>query len=186
MSILIYTESENGNLKKSAFELASYGRALANKANTNLNAIAINSNNESDLSKYGVDQTFKLVNDAFDEFNANKYAHAIAEAAKECNANIIILSSSANSKYLAPILAVKMEAAYASNVIELPSEIEPLRVKRSAFSNKAFSQQELTSPNKIISLAKNAYGIHENKSSNTILDFKIGDLSDNIDSNFCR
>ena len=74
-----------------------------------------------------------------------------------------------------------MEAAYASNVVELPSEIEPLRVKRSAFSNKAFSQQELTSPNKIISLAKNAYGIHENESSNTILDFKIGDISDNIE-----
>jgi electron transfer flavoprotein alpha subunit len=181
MSILIYTESENGNLKNSAFELASYGRALANKAHTNLNAIAINSNNESDLSKYGVDQTFKLVNDAFDEFNANKYAHAIAEAAKECNANIIILSSSANSKYLAPLLAVKMEATYASNVVELPSEIEPLRVKRTAFSNKAFSLQELTSSIKIISLAKNTYGIHENESSNTILDFKIGDLRDNVE-----
>lgn len=180
MSILIYTESENGNLKKSAFELASYGKALADKANTPLNAIAINSNNEKDLSKYGVNQTLKLVNKTFDEFNANKYAHAIAEAAKKCNANIIILSSSANSKYLAPLLAVKMEAAYASNVVELPSEIEPLKVKRSAFSNKAFSIQELFSPTKVISLAKNAYGIHENESSNTILDFEIVDVSDNI------
>ena len=180
MSILIYTENENGNLKKSAFELASYGKALADNANTALNAITINSNNESDLAAYGVEKTFKLVNNAFDEFNANKYAHAIAEAAKKCNANIIILSSSANSKYLAPLLAVKMEAAYASNVVEIPSEIEPLKVKRSAFSNKAFSIQELSSPNKIISLAKNAYGIHENKSSNTILDFEIADLSDKI------
>ena len=181
MSILIYTESENGNLKKSAFEIASYGKALADNANTTLNALTINSNNESDLSKYGVNQTLKLVNKSFDEFNANKYAHAIAEAAKECNANIIILSSSANSKYLAPLLAVKMKAAYASNVVELPSEIEPLKVKRSAFSDKAFSIQELSSPTKIISLAKNAYGIQENESSNTILDFKIGDISDNIE-----
>ena len=58
MSILIYTENENGNLKKSAFELASYGKALADNANTALNAITINSNNESDLAAYGVEKTF--------------------------------------------------------------------------------------------------------------------------------
>ena len=31
MSVLVYSESENGKLKKSSFETASYGKALAEK-----------------------------------------------------------------------------------------------------------------------------------------------------------
>ena len=39
MSILIYTESENGMFKKSALELVSYARAIADKLGVELIAV---------------------------------------------------------------------------------------------------------------------------------------------------
>ena len=42
MSIIIYVESENGKIKKSAYELASYGRAIADEMNFELIAVTFN------------------------------------------------------------------------------------------------------------------------------------------------
>ena len=53
MSVLVYTESENGKFKKSAFEALSYGRDLANNCNQKLIAISINGPDSKILSNYG-------------------------------------------------------------------------------------------------------------------------------------
>ena len=60
MSVIIYSESENGKFKKSAFELASYGRALADKLGLSLIAISINNNNVDPISNFGVDKFLNL------------------------------------------------------------------------------------------------------------------------------
>ena len=60
-------------------------------------------------------------------------------SSKKEDAKVVIVSSSADSKYLAPILAVGLEAGYASNVVEAPSSTSPFTVKRTAFTNKAFN-----------------------------------------------
>ena len=58
---------------------------------------------------------------------------------KKKNATVVIIDSSVNGLYMAPIVAVNLEAGYASNVVALPSSTNPFIVKRKAFSNKAFS-----------------------------------------------
>ncbi|HEX8576426.1 MAG TPA: electron transfer flavoprotein subunit alpha/FixB family protein, partial [Flavobacterium sp.] len=60
---------------------------------------------------------------------------------------------------------------YASNVVGLPVSTEPFQVKRNAFSNKAFNVTEISSDVKVLSLAKNSYGIFESVSSLTEEDF---------------
>ena len=42
MSVLVYSESENGKLKKSSFETASYGKALSEKLETKLVCVSFN------------------------------------------------------------------------------------------------------------------------------------------------
>ena len=74
----------------------------------------------------------------------------------------MLLSSSADSKYLAPILSVKLSSGYVSNVFELPESTDPLVVKRSCFTNKAFSYVNLPEKINLISLSNNSYGAIEN------------------------
>mgnify|MGYP001490632014 FL=1 len=73
----------------------------------------------------------------------------------------MIVSASADGRYLGPILSVKIDAAYISNVVELPSKYEPLSVKRSCFTNKAFNETQSEKKLTVISLSSNSFGLKE-------------------------
>ena len=120
MSVLVYTESEQGHLKKTAFEVASYAKAVANQLGTTVTAVSINANDTTSLGNYGVDKVLNVKNTSLDNFNAHAYASVIKQAAENESSQVIVVSSSANSKYLAPLLAVDLNAGYASNVVATP------------------------------------------------------------------
>ncbi|MEL1240828.1 electron transfer flavoprotein subunit alpha/FixB family protein [Flavobacterium flavipallidum] len=167
MSILIYTESAEGKFKKVAFEIASYAKKVAETLGTTVTALAINNENVAELSKYGVDKVLKVNNDKLSGFNAKAYADVIKQAALQESAKLVILSSSTDSIYLSSLVAVNLEAGFASNVVGLPVSTSPFQVKRNAFSNKAFNITEINTDIKVIGLAKNSYGIFENASTLT-------------------
>lgn len=165
MSVLVYTESENGTFKKIAQEAVSYAKGIAEAMGLSVTAVAINGNNSTELGKYGASKVLEVNNDRLNAFSAETYAAVIAEAAKNEGSQVVILSSSANSKYLAPLLSVHLEAGYVPNVTGLPLSTEPFTVKHSVFTNKAFAHTEINTTVKVIGLAKNAYGVHENETS---------------------
>jgi electron transfer flavoprotein alpha subunit len=161
MSILIYAESAEGKFRKVAFELASYAKKVAESLGTTVTAVTINTGDVSELSKYGVDKVLKVTNDKLAGFSAKAYADVIKQAAQKEGTKVILLSSTTDSIYLAPLVAVSLEAGFASNVVGLPVSTSPFQVKRNAFSNKAFNITEITTDVKILGLAKNSYGIFE-------------------------
>ncbi|PRZ26547.1 electron transfer flavoprotein subunit alpha/FixB family protein [Flavobacterium granuli] len=171
MSILIYAEYAEGKFKKVAFELASYAKKVAETLGTTVTAVTINAGDVSELSKYGVDKVLKVTNDKLSGFTAKAYADVIKQAAQKENAKLVLLSSSTDSIYLSSLVAVALEAGYASNVVGLPVSTSPFQVKRNAFSNKAFNITEINTDIKILGLAKNSYGVFENASTLTQEDF---------------
>ena len=170
MSVIIYAESENGKIKKSAFELASYGYEIATKMNVPLIAVTFNQDEVESLGTYGIEKVIKFKGPSISNFTALQYAENIASIAKENEAKIIILSSSANAKYLAPKLSINLSAGYASNVIALPEKLQPLTVKRSCFTNKAFNICSLSNGVNIVGLSNNSYEIKENPKSIEIIE----------------
>ena len=162
MGILIYTESENGKFKKSALELASYGRAIADQLGVELLAASFNHSDPQTLGTYGVERVIQISDPSLENFTAQYYASNIASVAKTNGVKLVLLSSSANAKYLAPLVAVSLSAGYASNVVGLPESLEPITVNRSCFTNKAFNTCVLDGEVNIIGLSNNSYGIAEN------------------------
>jgi electron transfer flavoprotein alpha subunit len=171
MSILIYAEYAEGKFKKVALELASYAKKVAESLGTTVTAVTVNAEDVSELSKYGVDKVLKVNNDKLSGFTAKAYADVIKQAAQKENAKLILLSSTTDSIYLSPLVAVALEAGFTSNVVGLPVSTSPFQVKRTAFSNKAFNTTEITTDIKILGLSKNTYGIFENPSALTQEDF---------------
>ncbi len=161
MSVLVYTESEEGKFKKAAFEVASYAKEVANMLGTTVTAVSINASDSSELGNYGVDKVLEIKNDKLSTFNAKAYAGALQQAAEKEGAKVVVVSSSANSKFLVPLLAVHLHAGYASNVVALPESTAPFTVRRTAFTNKAFSKTEISTEIKIIGLSNNAFGLKE-------------------------
>ena len=177
MSILIYAEYAEGKFKKVAFELASYAKKVAETLGTTVTAVTINAGDVSELSKYGVDKVLKVNNDKLSGFTAKAYADVIKQAAEKENVKLVLLSSTTDSIYLSSLVAIALEAGYASNVVGLPISTTPFQVKRTAFSNKAFNITEIDTEVKVLGLAKNSYGIFETASTPIEEDFNptIGD-----------
>ncbi|HBI00919.1 MAG TPA: electron transfer flavoprotein subunit alpha/FixB family protein [Flavobacterium sp.] len=171
MSLLIYAESAEGKFKKVAFELASYAKKVAESLGTTVTAVTVNASDVSELSKYGVDKVLKVTNDKLATFNAKAFADVIKQAAQKEGARVIVLSSTTDSIYLAPLVAVGLEAGYTSNVVGLPLSTSPFQVKRNAFSNKAFNITEISTDIKVLGLAKNSYGLVESSSTLSTEDF---------------
>ncbi|MFT5713842.1 MAG: electron transfer flavoprotein alpha subunit [Flavobacterium sp.] len=171
MSILIYAESAEGKFKKVAFELASYAKKVAESLGTTVTAVTVNAGDVSELSKYGVDKVLKVNNDKLAGFTAKAYADVIKQAAQKESAKLVLLSSTTDSIYLSSLVAVALEAGFASNVVGLPVSTSPFQVRRNAFSNKAFNITEISTDVKVLGLAKNSYGLVETESTLTEEDF---------------
>ncbi len=168
MSVLVYTESENGKFKKNAFEVASYAHEVAKQLGTTVTAISVNANENESLGAYGVSKVLNVSDDSLKTFNAKAYAHAIIGAAQNEGAQVVIVSSSADTKFLAPIVAAKLNAGYAPNVVAAPEGTSPFTVKRTAFSNKGFAHTQINSDNKVIGVSNNAFGAIENQTTATV------------------
>jgi electron transfer flavoprotein alpha subunit len=171
MSVLAYVESFKGKIKKNALEIVSYSRELAIKLDTNLVTIVLNVDDTSELNKHGASKVLKVTNSELESFDAKLYANVIAQAAKANSSNYIVLSSSLDTRYLAPLLSIELEAGYISNVVELPSSLNPFTIKRTSFTNKAFCDSTIDSDIKIIGLSSNSFGISENNTEGLLEDF---------------
>ncbi|MDE3743732.1 electron transfer flavoprotein subunit alpha/FixB family protein [Maribacter polysaccharolyticus] len=168
MSVLVYTESDNGKFKKNAFEVASYAYEVAKQLGTTATAIAIQANDHGSLGQYGISKVLKVTNDQLAVFNAKAYADAIVQAANQESAQVIIVSSSSDSKYLAPIIAAKLKAGYIANVVSVPEGTSPFIVKRTVFSNKGFAQSQIDTDIKVLGLLNNSFGLVENSTTASI------------------
>ena len=172
MSVLVFADSTEGKFKKSAFEVVSYGKKVAEQLGSNVIALAINANNNEELFAYGAEKVVSVSNDSLATFNAKAYASVIKQVADAQGSSVVILDSSIDGLFVAPMIAVALDAGYASNVVALPSATDPFTVKRKAFSNKAFSNTVISSEKKVIGVAKNSYGIHENPVSGIVENFE--------------
>ncbi|MDP3353341.1 MAG: electron transfer flavoprotein subunit alpha/FixB family protein [Flavobacteriaceae bacterium] len=161
MAVLVFAESTEGKFKKTAFEVTSYGKKVAEQLGTNLVVLTVNADDITSLYGYGAEKVLKINNTSLATFNAKIYADVIKQAATKENAQVVIIDSSSNGTYLVPLVAVNLNAGLATNVVALPSSTSPFIVKRKSFSNKAFNNSEIKTAIKVIGLAKNSFGLKE-------------------------
>lgn len=174
MSVLVFAGSSEGKFKKTAYEVVSYGKKVAEQLGSNVVALTINANNVEELYQYGAEKVVAVNNTQLDTFNAKAYASVIKQAAQHVGASVVVFDSSIDGLHVAPMAAVALEAGYASNVVALPSSTAPFTVKRKAFSNKGFNNTVIQTEVKVIGLAKNSYGVHESAVSGTTESFDAG------------
>ena len=169
MSILVYIESNQNQIKKSSFESLSYAKKLSKLISLDVIAVVINCSELALLGDFGPDKIISINEKKLETFDAHNYADVISNVSKSVSAKNIIISDSINCKYLASLLSVKLNAAFVSNVVSLPNSTNPFVVKRSTFSNKAFCEIEINSEIRILSISKNSIGLNENKSEPIII-----------------
>ncbi|MFZ4262333.1 electron transfer flavoprotein subunit alpha/FixB family protein [Sphingobacterium sp. HJSM2_6] len=175
MAILVYIENIEGTFKKSAFEVVSYAKAIADQLSDTVTAISIGQVAEAELTKlgqYGVSKVLDCNQEQLKQFVNKAYASIIAAAAIQEHANVVILSNSFSGKGLAPRLAAKLQAGLADGAISLPSfTANGMEIKKSAFSNKAFATELISSDKKVIALNPNSFELVKSDTQTTISSF---------------
>lgn len=162
MSVLVFLEHAGGKIKKSSFEALTYGNDLAALMNLPCLAVAagnITADSLKEAGAYGASKVIHLNNEKLNSFNVQSYCGALAAVAGNQNAGVIVMSASFSAKGMAPRLAVKLNAALADGVISLPDVSSGFKVRKGAYSGKAFADLSLTSDIKVLTLSPNSYKI---------------------------
>lgn len=154
MSVLVFIETEDGKIKKSSREAISYGAALGE-----VTALALGTVSTEELASAGANGAVKVLHVADERLNSGliqPYAEVIAKAMENNGANILVTAKSSLADAVVGRVAVKLGAALASNVSDLPDTSNGFVVRRSIYTGKAFANMSLTTDKKIIAIKKNA------------------------------
>ncbi len=162
MSILVFAETWDGKFKKPSLEAMTYAYELAKTANETVTAVVIGPATDDELKRAGEFGCTKIlhVNDAkYSTFCPSSYTAVIADCATSENAKTIVFSQTYSGKSVAPRLAAKLKAGLVSGAIALPSSMSPFTVRKKCFSSKGFTDVEVSTEVKIISVFPNSHHI---------------------------
>ena len=161
MSVLVFIDQSEGQIKKSSFEAASYAGKLAAQLGVAAEGIVLGNvaDDLASLGKYGLKKIHTVKNDTLDHLDAQVYTDVIAQAVAATNATVVVFSNNMNGKALAPRLSAKLKAGLVMGAIALPDTSNGFVVKKNVFSGKAFANIAVNTPVKIISLSPNSFSI---------------------------
>lgn len=163
MSVLVYIENDNNEIKKSSNEAIAYAGALASQLGTE--AIGVGFNLPDDqlalAGKYGVQKVLGIAAAEINENAPQAIASSLAALAEELGASIVVLSNSSVGESASSRLAVKLKAGIATNVIGLPDTSSGFKVKRGIYTGKAFCTTNISTDKKVLTVKKNGYDFEE-------------------------
>lgn len=172
--VLIYIDHAEGHAKKASLEALTYGADLAKQLGDEAQGLVLgNIDNVADLGKYGVSKINFVKNGTLDHFDAQVQAKAIADAAQQLGAKVIVMSHNQDGRAVAPRLSARLKAGVVTGAVALPNTGNGFTVKKSVFSGKAFANINITTDVKIISINPNSYHISESGSAAAVNEINI-------------
>ncbi|MBC8032986.1 MAG: electron transfer flavoprotein subunit alpha/FixB family protein [Chitinophagaceae bacterium] len=163
MSVLIFIDQSDGQIRKASHEAISYGAKIAEMLNTTAEGIVLGTVTDSlqDLGKYGVKKIHHVDNALLNHFDAQVVTQVLASAITAVGAKVVIFSNNVDGKAIAPRLSARLKAGLVAGAIALPEIGADFVVKKNVFSGKAFANVAINTGIKIISLNINSYPVTE-------------------------
>ena len=155
--VLVFAEATKGIFKKSAHESVTYGYQTAQAMGTECVALTLgNVQDAGQLGVYGASKVYNISDAKLDNFDAQVFTSAIAGAAQQLGAKVIVLSHNSTGKSVVGRLAARLEAGSVPGANAVPSVNGSFNVRKPVFSGKATATVEITSEYKIISVIGNS------------------------------
>lgn len=155
MAVLVFAESLSGSIKKAALEAVTYGYQTAQALGTECIALTIGTaEGAATLGQYGAAKVYNV--EATNDFDSQVYAAIIADAAAKLSADTVVFAHSSSGKSLAGRVAMRMDAGLVSSVISVPAA-GSFTVKKGVFSGKGYATYEISSANKVVTVAGNTF-----------------------------
>ena len=166
MSIFVFVEGSEGELKKSSKEGISYAAETGKIIGDNeIVAVVLGNYGDSDLENLGSHGAAKVINvndEKLNESQSGVYAEVLSELTLAQSANLVIMIKSSFSDNVGARIAGKTGASIVSNVVSLPDISSGFSVRKSIFTGKAFATVSMTGEKKVLIIKRNAVELMEN------------------------
>ena len=161
MSVLVFIDHSEGQIKKTSLEALSYGAALGKQMAVPTEGVLLGNVKDdlSTLGKYGIQKIHQLNQDSLNQVDTEQYIRVISAIAESSGSSVIILSHTNTGRAIAPGLSVRLKAGLVTGATELPNTTNGFSVKKNVFSGKAFCTVSIKTPIKIISLNPNVFPV---------------------------
>lgn len=182
MSILIFAEHSDGLIKKTSLEAISYGVALAEQTGSEAHALVLGKTNASliELGSYGVKKVFHGLANETCPNDTKSIAGLVAIVMDQQQADILIFANTLTAKGVAPRVSVKLKAGLVTGAVALPVVSDGFVVRKNVFSGKAFSDVNIVTTKKIITLNPNAFEVIKTSGTAEIVELNVDVPSSNL------
>jgi electron transfer flavoprotein alpha subunit len=143
-NVLIFVEQAGGELKKASLAAITFGQELAGKRGGELHLALVGSGLDSaaDAAKgFGAAKVHVVDNACFENYLAESYVEALSAVVGASSASMVAAATSSTAKDFLPRLAAKLDAAMATDVLEIVANNQ---FKRPMWAGNVIATVELT------------------------------------------
>ena len=155
--VLVYVEARGGALKKSAAEVATAGRALADALGGRLGAVVVGAASAPTdvLARHGVERVLRVEGPGFDHYLLETHGAALEAAVKAVEPRVVLLAASVIGKELGATLAGRTGRGLVADAVSVRVEGGRVVAVKPKYAGKALAQVALAGP-AVVSLRPNA------------------------------
>jgi electron transfer flavoprotein alpha subunit len=156
--VLVVAETRGGRLTKSAHEVATAGRRLADALGGRLHAVVTGRGVgavEQDLGRHGVDAVHVADGDAFARYAAAALEAAVLAAARAVAPRAILFAATVAGKETGPAVAARLGAGLVADVTAVGAEGGAIVATKPKLAGKAIAQVVAASGTTVVSVRPN-------------------------------
>ena len=170
-NVLAFAEQRDGKLRRASLEVMTAARTVADALGGEVHALLIAPRNTAamaaDLGRYGADKVLAGESAVLAQYVPEAYARAVADAAG-AGYHTVFFPASPMGKDLAPRVAVRLDAALASDVTAVGVESGELVVTRPIYGGRIFATVTVEGACRIVSLRPNVVRAAESAKAGTL------------------
>ncbi len=172
MSILVFVEGADNEIKKSSKEAISYAAETAKlTGGGDVIAVVFGTHDEgalASLGSHGADKVIHVAEESLNQNHISAFGDVLTSLAESHGAAMIIMVKSAFSDNVGARVAGKIGAAIISNVVSLPEVSGDFTVKKSIFTGKAFATVKVSGDKKVLIIKKNTVDLKDDGASASV------------------
>ncbi|HEX2167084.1 MAG TPA: electron transfer flavoprotein subunit alpha/FixB family protein [Longimicrobiales bacterium] len=170
MNILAVVEQRDGTLRRSAAEVVTAAKSLADAQGGKVHALVIGPANTdtASLAKYGADTIQLASGEAADHYDPDVFAATVAERVGAGDYFAVLFAAGAQGRDLAPRVAAKLDVPLAADATGLAVEDGELVVTRPVYAGRAFAKVTLDAQPRLVSVRPNTFRPEESEGAGTV------------------
>ncbi|MEM8883707.1 MAG: electron transfer flavoprotein subunit alpha/FixB family protein [Planctomycetota bacterium] len=159
-AVLVFVETQDGSLKKSAPEVLGQAAQLAGDLGGGVDAVLVGQGAGAlaeSVGNFGVDKVYVAEADSLANFSIEAFTKPLLKAVAAATPKLVLFAASVNGKDLAPAVAAATGSAILTDVTEIGVKDGAISVTKPVYAGKALAEVSASSDTVVATLRPNVF-----------------------------